>query len=89
MLTPGGQSFLLRQSSSHTAHRIAVKQPSVSMHPVADDEGARANTGRRIHSHRTGYRPEISEVAVYIHTLAQDAHDIDDALGGDPVVQGV
>jgi hypothetical protein len=28
-----------------------------------------------------------SEVAVDVHALVQDAHNIDDALGGDPIEQ--
>jgi hypothetical protein len=35
------------------------------------------------------HRQETSEVAVDIHALVQDTHDIDNALGGDPVEQGV
>lgn len=34
-------------------------------------------------------RSAASEVAVDVHTLMEDAHDIDNTLGGDPVVEGV
>lgn len=33
--------------------------------------------------------PEESEVAVDVHALVQDAHDVDDAFGADPIEQRV
>lgn len=43
----------------------------------------------RIYSTGQDCRPETLEVAVDVHALVQYAHDIDDAVGRDSVIQGV
>lgn len=35
------------------------------------------------------WRQRASEVAVDVHALVQDAHDVDDRFGGDPIEQRV
>ena len=44
---------------------------------------------RRIYSTGQDADRKTLEVAVDVHALVQDAHDIDDAVGRDPAVQGV